>query len=124
MNVPGFPFNSVLIFMAFGKPFGSNSEHDRAFYNDQQVPVLVMHVATRTITAVSYRHRTWPTYIDFRGTELMPVAAGKAKVQSQLGSTKIEATLDNISPANEFGPECMTYVLWGRHPGGPCDPPE
>jgi hypothetical protein len=79
-------------------------------YNDQQVPVTVMHAATRTIKAVSYRHRTWPTYFDFRGTELMPVAAFKAKVQRQLGSTKIEANLDHMAPANQFGPEYMTYV--------------
>jgi len=48
----------------------------------------------------------------------MPAARGEAKVDSQMGSTKIETTLDRLSPANQFGPEYMTFVLWGITPEG------
>ena len=35
-----------------------------------------------------------------------------------MGSTKIETTLNHMTPANQFGPEYMTYVLWGITPEG------
>lgn len=56
--------------------------------------------------------------IDFRGTELMPAARGEAHVSSQMGSTKIETSLNHMTAANQFGPEYMTYVLWGITPEG------
>ena len=48
----------------------------------------------------------------------MPAARGEARVESQMGSTKIETTFDHLSPAGQFGPEYMTYVLWGITPEG------
>ncbi len=78
-----------------------------------QMPVYRITVVSRTTKAVNYHHRTGTTHIDFRGTELMPAARGEASVNSQMGSTKIETALDHMSPANQFGPEFMTYVLWG-----------
>src|SRR5581483_3679973 len=41
-----------------------------------------------------------------------------AKVDSQMGSTKIETYLQHMTPASQFGPEYMTYVLWGITPEG------
>src|SRR5581483_5800366 len=41
-----------------------------------------------------------------------------AKVDSQMGSTKIETYLQHMTPASQFGPEYMTYVLWGVTPEG------
>jgi outer membrane protein OmpA-like peptidoglycan-associated protein len=35
-----------------------------------------------------------------------------------MGSTKIDTTLNHLSPAGQFGPEYMTYVLWGITPEG------
>jgi outer membrane protein OmpA-like peptidoglycan-associated protein len=58
------------------------------------------------------------TRIDFRGTELMPEARGDARVESRMGSTKIDTTLEHMTPANQFGPEYMTYVLWAITPEG------
>jgi outer membrane protein OmpA-like peptidoglycan-associated protein len=75
-------------------------------------------VVSRTIKAINYHHRTGSTRIDFRGTELMPQARGDAKVESQMGSTKIETKLEHLTPASQFGPEYMTYVLWGITPEG------
>ena len=84
----------------------------------QPMPVFRVTVVSRTTKAVNYHHRTGSTHIDFRGTELMPAARGEAKVASQMGSTKIETTLDHMTPASQYGSEYMTYVLWGITPEG------
>jgi len=84
----------------------------------QPMPIFRVTVVARTTKAVNYHHRTGSTHIDFRGTELMPAARGEAKVASQMGSTKIETSLDHMTPAAQYGPEYMTYVLWGITPEG------
>jgi outer membrane protein OmpA-like peptidoglycan-associated protein len=84
----------------------------------QPMPIFRVTVVARTTKAVNYHHRTGSTHIDFRGTELMPAARGEAKVASQMGSTKIETALEHMSPAAQYGPEYMTYVLWGITPEG------
>ena len=82
------------------------------------MPIFRVTVVSRTTKAINYHHRTGSTHIDFRGTELMPAARGDAKVESQMGSTKIETRLDHMSPPSQFGPEYMTYVLWAITPKG------
>src|SRR5438067_8251036 len=79
----------------------------------QPMPIFRVTVVSRTTKAINYHHRTGSTHIDFRGTELMPAARGEAKVASQMGSTKIETALEHMSPAAQYGPEYMTFVLWG-----------
>jgi len=49
---------------------------------------------------------------------LMPPARGEARVDSQMGSTKIDVHVDHLTPANQFGPEYLTYVLWAITPEG------
>jgi outer membrane protein OmpA-like peptidoglycan-associated protein len=84
----------------------------------QPMPIFRVTVVSRTTKAVNYHHRTGSTHVDFRGTELMPAARGEAKVASQMGSTKIETSLEHMSPPAQYGPEYMTYVLWGITPEG------
>jgi outer membrane protein OmpA-like peptidoglycan-associated protein len=84
----------------------------------QPMPVFRVTVVSRTAKAINYHHRTGTTHIDFRGTELMPAARGEASVQSQMGSTKVDTFLNHMTPANQFGPEYMTYVLWAITPEG------
>ena len=84
----------------------------------EPMPVFRVTVVSRTTKAINYHHRTGTTHIDFRGTELMPAARGEARVESQMGSTKIDTALDHMTPASQFGPEYMTYVLWGITPEG------
>ena len=84
----------------------------------QPMPIFRVTVVSRTTKAINYNHRSGVTPVNFRGTELMPAARGEADVQSQMGSTKIETTLNHMSPANQFGPEYMTYVLWAITPQG------
>ena len=85
---------------------------------NQPAPIFRVTVVSRTTPAINYHHRTGTTHIDFRGTELMPAARGEAAVSSQMGSTRIETSLDHLTPASQFGPEYMTYVLWGVTPEG------
>jgi outer membrane protein OmpA-like peptidoglycan-associated protein len=84
----------------------------------QPMPIFRVTVVSRTIKAINYHHRKDWTRIDFRGTELMPSARGEARVESQMGSTKIQTDLEHMTPANQFGPEFMTFVLWGITPEG------
>jgi outer membrane protein OmpA-like peptidoglycan-associated protein len=84
----------------------------------QPMPIFKVTVVSRTTKAINYHHRTGSTRIDFRGTELMPSARGEAKVASQMGSTKIETRLEHMTPPAQYGPEYMTYVLWGVTPEG------
>lgn len=84
----------------------------------QPTPIFRVTVVSRTTKAINYHHRTGSTHVDFRGTELMPAARGEAKVASQMGSTKIETKLEHMSPPAQYGPEYMTYVLWGITPEG------
>ena len=84
----------------------------------QGMPIFHVTVVSRTTKAINYHHRTSTTPIDFRGTSLMPTARGNAEVQSQMGSTKINAYLNKMTPANQFGPEYMTFVMWAITPEG------
>ena len=56
-----------------------SSEHN-------QTPIYRVNVVSRTTRAVSYRHRSGATKINFQGTDLMPGAAGEAKVESKRGA--------------------------------------
>jgi outer membrane protein OmpA-like peptidoglycan-associated protein len=82
------------------------------------VPVYKVQVVGRDIPAINYFHRKDATKVGFMGTDLMPGAKGSAKVNSRLGRTSVEATFERLSPANGFGPEYLTYVLWGITPEG------
>src|SRR3989442_12128706 len=48
----------------------------------------------------------------------MPQAAGEAKVESKTGRLEIDAKLNGMQPANKFGLEYLTYVLWAITPEG------
>jgi len=72
----------------------------------------------KTITSVSYQHRGGSTMIDFRGTPLLPMAKGNAKVDSKQGSILVNANFKNLQPAQMFGNEYLTYVLWAITPEG------
>src|SRR5580698_476272 len=82
----------------------------------QPMPVFRVTVVSRTISAINYHHRSGTTHIDFRGTELMPPARGEARVESQMGSTRIDVHVNHLTPASQFGPEYLTYVLWAITP--------
>src|SRR5438132_12306189 len=114
---------SILVFLALGTvlaqvPNPTQQQTSTVVNSGQPVPIFRVTVVSRTTKAINYHHRTGSTHIDFRGTELMPLAKGEATVNSQMGSTKIETSLQKMSPASQFGPEYMTFVLWGITPEG------
>ncbi|QHN02494.1 OmpA family protein [Granulicella sp. WH15] len=75
-------------------------------------------VVQRDIDAVNYLHRSGSTKIGFVGTELLQAAKGEAVVKSQNGQTSIDAKFSGLTPANSFGAEYLTYVLWAITPEG------
>lgn len=69
-------------------------------------------VVQRDLDAVNYLHRSGSTTIGFVGTELLPNSKGEAKVTSERGGITIDAKFEGLTPANGFGREYLTYVLW------------
>ncbi len=82
------------------------------------VPVYRVEVVGRDIPAINYFHRSGATRIGFQGTSLLPQGRGEAKVQSERGRMTIDVKLEGLVPANGFGQEYLTYVLWAITPDG------
>jgi outer membrane protein OmpA-like peptidoglycan-associated protein len=76
------------------------------------VYIYHVNVVQRQLDAVNYFNRSGSTHVGFIGTNLMPGARGDAKVNALTGKTNIDVHFDGLTPANGFGPEYLTYVLW------------
>ncbi|HEY6390025.1 MAG TPA: OmpA family protein [Bryobacteraceae bacterium] len=85
--------------------------------NDPQ-PIFRVTVVERTTNAVSYRHRSGWTKVDLRGTPIAPEATGHVDVNSRPGYIEAKASMDHLQPAQRYGPEYLTYVLWAITPEG------
>jgi len=85
-------------------------------YNNE--PLYKIEVVGRNIPAINYFNRSGFTKIGFRGTGLLPNAKGDARVESHNGRAMIDASFEGLSPANGFGVEYLTYVLWAISPEG------
>ena len=85
---------------------------------DNGIYLYRVKVVQRDLDAVNYLHRNGSTPIGFKGTTLMPMAKGEARVTSERGGIHIEAKFQGLTPANGFGPEYLTYVLWAITPDG------
>ena len=83
-----------------------------------QTPVFRVKVVSRTTKAVNYRHRGGSTTVDLKGTSLMPLAGGHAKVDGKEGRLAISAEVLHLQPATRFGGQYLTYVLWAVTPEG------
>jgi outer membrane protein OmpA-like peptidoglycan-associated protein len=81
-------------------------------------PIYRIQVVGRDLPAINYFNRSGSTKIGFQGTSLLPDAKGEAKVDSRAGRTSIDLEVQGLSPANGFGPEYLTYVLWAISPEG------
>lgn len=82
------------------------------------VPIYRIQVVGRDIPAINYLHRSGKTEIGLAGTSLLPDAKGSATVESRRGRTVIDAKFKGLKPANAFGVEYLTYVLWAITPEG------
>jgi outer membrane protein OmpA-like peptidoglycan-associated protein len=83
---------------------------------ESSIPVYRVTVIERTMKAINYKHRSGATKIDFRGTDLLPMARGEAKVESKQGHIEIGVEFDQLQPASKYGAEYLTYVLWAITP--------
>jgi len=82
------------------------------------VPLYKVQVVGHDIPAVNYFHRSGATKVGLQGTSLLPEAKGSATVESRRGRMVIDAKFEGLRPANSFGTECLTYVLWAITPEG------
>src|SRR5579872_5997379 len=98
-------------------PQAPNPTHQRNA-TDGSVPIYRVTVVARTTKAINYNHRSGATNIDFRGTTLMLEARGQARVESKQGVIKIDAQMEKMQPATNYGPEYLTYVMWAITPEG------
>ncbi len=82
------------------------------------VPLYRVNVVQRDLDAVNYFHRSGSTRVSMDGTLLLSGTKGYAKVQSEKGSLSVDLHVEGLTPANGFGPEYLTYVLWAITPEG------
>jgi outer membrane protein OmpA-like peptidoglycan-associated protein len=105
--------------MLFGvSAFAQTNSQSIAVQRTSDTPVFRVNVISRSVTAVNYRHRSGSTKLDFAGTDLMPLANGEAKVESERGSIKIRAEFGDLQSPKSFGNEYLTYILWAISPEG------
>ena len=80
-------------------------------------PIYELRVVGNTITSISY-NRHGSTEIGFQGTPLLAQAKGHARVENKNGQLAISAEFEDLVPAQRFGNEYLTYVLWAITPEG------
>ena len=83
-----------------------------------QEKVPESNLVMKPVKAVGYRVGGWSTKVDLEGTDLMPQAAGEAKVEARQGKTNIEVSIKNLDQPTKLGAEFLTYVLWVVTPDG------
>src|SRR5579862_3434618 len=84
----------------------------------QQGPTYHVTMVPATIVTINYQHRSGATSIGFQGSPLLPFAKGRAKVTGKVGRIQINAEFSKMEPAQKFGDEYLTYVLWAITPEG------
>jgi hypothetical protein len=109
---------TLIAVMALGVSVQAQTESQVREESRKHSPEYRMNVVSRTTQAVSYKHRSGATKIDFQGTDLMPGGAGEAKVESKRGALEIEVEFSGLGRPTSFGNEYLTYVLWAISPEG------
>jgi outer membrane protein OmpA-like peptidoglycan-associated protein len=97
---------------------GSPAPGENAVSQKDGIFIYRVKVVQRDLDAVNYLHRSGSTTIGFKGTPLLPMGKGEAKVTSERGGITIHARFEGLTPANGFGKEYLTYVLWAISPDG------
>jgi len=83
----------------------------------QAAPKSGTSSVSHQIKAINYRNGS-SSKVDMQGTQLMSTAMGEAKVQSRTGRVEVDLKMYGLEPANKFGMEYLTYVLWAISPQG------
>src|SRR5215469_2536334 len=76
-----------------------------------------MASVSHQMKAINYRNSS-SSKVNMQGTQLMPSAGGEAQVKSKSGRVEVELRMAGLEPANKFGMEYLTYVLWAISPQG------
>jgi outer membrane protein OmpA-like peptidoglycan-associated protein len=95
----------------------SGMARGQAAANSSSPSAAVTNTVSRTTKAMNYR-RGSATTVEFRGTELMQLASGEARVQNKGNRIEIETRFEGLEDATKFGLEYLTYVLWAVSPQG------
>jgi outer membrane protein OmpA-like peptidoglycan-associated protein len=114
-------FASALVVLLPAAVFGQEpnpSQTNQPAQTGGSTPIFKVQVVSRSIQAVSYRNRSGWTKVNFQGTALAPKAKGDANVRSQLGHMEVKVDVKDLPPADSFGSEFLTYVLWAITPDG------
>jgi len=69
-----------LVLLAFSLEAGAQEQSAPSQPNQSIYHVTMVG---KTVTAINYQHRSGSTMIDFRGTPLLPLAKGQAKIDSK-----------------------------------------
>jgi outer membrane protein OmpA-like peptidoglycan-associated protein len=109
---------TLAVAIALGASAQAQAQTQAPADSGNPTPTYRLNVVSRTTRAVSYRHRSGATKINFRGTDLMPAAAGEAKVESKRGALEVEVEFSGLDRPTSFGNEYLTYVLWAISPEG------
>ncbi len=96
----------------------SNPVSDSPITEQDGIFIYRVKLVERNLDCVSYLNRSDSTHLDFEGTALLRGAKGEAKVTSERGKIVVDAHFDGLTPANGFGREYLTYVLWAISPDG------
>ncbi|MGE5644588.1 MAG: OmpA family protein [Acidobacteriota bacterium] len=106
---------SILV-LALTPVFAQAPGDQQPFSNEP--PVFRAEAVSKSIASINYQYRSGSTRIGFQGTALAPKAKGEAKVENKNGRITIDAQFRDLPPANGFGTEYLTYVLWAITPDG------
>jgi outer membrane protein OmpA-like peptidoglycan-associated protein len=109
---------TLAVVMTLGASAQAQTQMQAPADSGNPTPTFRVNVVSRTTRAVSYKHRSGATRISFQGTDLMPAAAGEAKVESKRGALEIEVEFSGLDRPTSFGNEYLTYVLWAISPEG------
>jgi outer membrane protein OmpA-like peptidoglycan-associated protein len=104
----------ALVFLSIALGNSARGQNNSA----QSTPTYHVTMSPASIVTINYQHRNGSTTIGFQGSPLLPLAKGQAKVAGKVGRIQINAEFSKLEPAQKFGDEYLTYVLWAITPEG------
>src|SRR5262245_21647168 len=77
-----------------------------------------INVVERTTSVIDLGTGSGAITLDFRGTCLLLEARGEATVERKGDHIEVHGEFDSLQDATRFGPEYVTFVMWGISPEG------
>lgn len=111
-------FAPIAVFSQNTTPPANPDQQNQQVEPMDKMPLFKVRVVGRTTKAVNYRHRGGSTTVELKGTDRMPEATGRAKVEGKAGRLAIGAEVQKLRPATTMGAQYLTYVLWAITPEG------